>query len=62
MGPMDWYEQASDGQFKVLAKYSGTATLVSPSAAPEPAAWALMLLGFGGLGAVLRRRRAAALA
>ena len=25
---------------------------------PEPASWALMLLGFGGLGAVLRRRRA----
>jgi hypothetical protein len=24
---------------------------------PEPAAWALMLAGFGGLGAVLRRRR-----
>ncbi|HLZ76911.1 PEP-CTERM sorting domain-containing protein [Phenylobacterium sp.] len=27
------------------------------SAAPEPGAWALMLLGFGGLGAMLRRRR-----
>ncbi len=25
---------------------------------PEPASWALMLMGFGGLGAVLRRRRA----
>jgi hypothetical protein len=25
---------------------------------PEPAAWALMLLGFGGLGATLRQRRA----
>ena len=25
---------------------------------PEPAAWALMLMGFGGLGAVMRRRRA----
>jgi len=28
------------------------------SATPEPAAWALMLMGFGGLGAMLRRRRA----
>jgi hypothetical protein len=27
-------------------------------AVPEPASWALMLMGFGGLGAALRRRRA----
>lgn len=27
-------------------------------AVPEPAAWAMMLVGFGGLGAALRRRRA----
>ncbi len=27
---------------------------------PEPAAWALMLLGFGGVGALLRRRAAVA--
>ena len=35
-----------------------------PSAAgvPEPAAWALMLVGFGAMGASLRRRRQAALA
>lgn len=29
---------------------------------PEPGAWALMLLGFGGLGTMLRRKRAAAFA
>ncbi len=29
---------------------------------PEPASWALMLVGFGGLGAAMRRRRAVALA
>jgi hypothetical protein len=29
----------------------------SSSAVPEPAAWALMILGFGGAGAALRRRR-----
>lgn len=27
---------------------------------PEPAAWAMMLVGFGGLGGVLRSRRRAA--
>jgi hypothetical protein len=27
---------------------------------PEPAAWALMLVGFGAVGAALRRRRLAA--
>jgi hypothetical protein len=26
---------------------------------PEPASWALMIVGFGGVGAILRRRRAA---
>jgi hypothetical protein len=29
---------------------------------PEPASWALMIAGFGGVGAVLRRRRVAAVA
>ena len=29
---------------------------------PEPAAWAMMIMGFGGVGAVLRRRRVSALA
>jgi hypothetical protein len=28
-----------------------------PPAVPEPATWAMMLLGFGGIGAVMRRRR-----
>jgi hypothetical protein len=30
---------------------------ISQSSAPEPAAWALMLLGFGAMGATLRRNR-----
>lgn len=30
---------------------------VATSGAPEPESWALMLLGFGGLGALLRARR-----
>ncbi|HLZ75537.1 PEPxxWA-CTERM sorting domain-containing protein [Phenylobacterium sp.] len=31
-------------------------------AVPEPATWGLMLVGFGGMGAMLRRRRATAVA
>ena len=30
---------------------------ISLASVPEPASWSLMILGFGGLGAVLRRRR-----
>jgi hypothetical protein len=29
---------------------------------PEPSTWAMMLLGFGSLGAILRRRQAPAYA
>lgn len=29
----------------------------SPSAVPEPASWAMMLLGFGAVGSIVRRRR-----
>ena len=32
-------------------------SIIVQSDIPEPATWAMMLVGFGGLGAVLRRRR-----
>lgn len=32
----------------------------TPPGVPEPASWAMMLAGFGGLGALMRRRRAQA--
>jgi hypothetical protein len=35
---------------------------VTADAVPEPATWALMLLGFGGIGWQLRRRRSQVLA
>lgn len=39
--------------------YSGTLafSLVPGGAVPEPASWALMLVGFGGVGAILRNQR-----
>lgn len=49
---------ARAAQFNVANLTS--AQLTPPSAAPEPAAWALMIGGFGLAGAALRRRRALA--
>ena len=40
------------------ASYTGTLD-VGSAAVPEPASWALMISGFGGMGAMLRRRRQA---
>lgn len=39
------------------AVFDGTATFSRVAAVPEPATWGLMILGFGGAGAMLRRRR-----
>ena len=36
--------------------YGGNLSFV-PSAVPEPGTWLMMLMGFGGLGMVIRRRR-----
>jgi hypothetical protein len=36
--------------------------VVTHGGVPEPATWAMMLVGFGGLGALMRRRHAVALA
>lgn len=38
------------------ATYSGTLAF-SPAAVPEPATWAMMIIGFGAAGSVIRRRR-----
>ena len=38
------------------ASYSGTLSFGATAAVPEPATWALMLLGFGAVGFSMRRR------
>ena len=49
------------GTFTAQDGIAVTALGFSPLAVPEPATWGLMILGFGGAGAMLRRRRSAAL-
>jgi hypothetical protein len=39
--------------------YTQGGTAVPAAIVPEPASWAMMIAGFGGVGALLRRRRAA---
>ena len=56
------YKQSTDVNVSVAEPPAAAVSALSrpsPAAVPEPATWALMLVGFGGLGANLRRRRAA---
>ena len=48
--------------FGVAVDGTNLSFALAPSGAPEPAAWALMLVGFGGLGVALRARRRPTLA
>ncbi len=52
----DIYDAGTGLTYNVAAK---DAITTPGGGVPEPAAWALMILGFGGAGAMLRRRRAA---
>ena len=61
-GFSDGYYQNSFYNYDTGYIYSNYAHLVQDhvtisGAVPEPATWGLMLMGFGGLGAMLRRRR-----
>jgi hypothetical protein len=49
------------GNGGVNASWGGTGSF-APAAVPEPGTWALMILGFGGAGAMLRSRRRVAFA
>ncbi|WP_394762373.1 PEPxxWA-CTERM sorting domain-containing protein [Phenylobacterium sp.] len=54
---LDFIVYNSGGPTGLRVEMAGTARGLA-GGVPEPASWALMMLGFGGLGAVLRRRRA----
>lgn len=43
-------------------KFKSLAYTVAPPPVPEPSTWALLILGFGGVGAAMRKRRQRALA
>ena len=67
--PIDLYAFVNIFQqdiFTLDARHDATLTVkidsITGGGVPEPGAWALMLVGFGGMGALLRRRRAAAFA
>jgi hypothetical protein len=47
---------------KALNTFSASSSGTLDITVPEPSTWALMILGFGGMGALLRRRRVVALA
>jgi len=55
---------AGAGQYSLTQRYTITATgvgeslaTISTAAIPEPATWGLMIMGFGGIGALVRNRR-----
>ncbi|WP_120716539.1 FxDxF family PEP-CTERM protein [Tsuneonella amylolytica] len=46
-----------NGRSRGAGSYGGDLSFVPTAAVPEPATWALMLLGFAGIGVTMRRRR-----
>jgi hypothetical protein len=53
------YNVWGNGVLLTVSTRSPVTVFFSQTAVPEPATWAMMLGGFFGLGAILRRRRAA---
>jgi hypothetical protein len=50
------YESDNHTVGEWLTQGTGTLVTITPAPAPEPAAWALMIAGFGLIGAAMRRR------
>jgi hypothetical protein len=53
--PYIWIDPSQADQFSLLIS-SGVPNVPFPTAVPEPSTWAMMLLGFAGLGFAYRRR------
>ena len=60
--PNTWYTFRYSGRLATAGNVSGPASFYTTPAVPEPATWALMLLGFGGIGMAMRRKRQSGLA
>jgi hypothetical protein len=59
LAPNTWYTFRYTASMATGGDISGTASFYP---VPEPSTWALMLLGFGGIGMAMRRRRRPVLA
>lgn len=55
-GPYSWTQKYTITATSGAAQRSASPTALA-AAVPEPGTWALMILGFGGAGAMIRRRR-----
>ncbi len=54
------FSNSDFGAYSLNINGPGTITSGVVAAVPEPATWAMLLFGFAGIGAAMRRRRAAA--
>lgn len=52
----------ASGTLDARATGSASVNFAAAGVVPEPAAWTMMIAGFGGIGAILRRRRSPAVA
>jgi hypothetical protein len=57
LGDVQLFHTCTDGDDSCAFTRDVTGVAGAGGGVPEPAAWALMLAGFGGLGVMLRRRR-----
>lgn len=60
-GNVDSFKLSGLSVYKYLPPITIPPIVTVPSPAPEPASWAMMVLGFGAAGGALRRRRAGTL-